>query len=88
MTREQQYEANKDRVIQWVRDTVALMVDNEAAVQIKVVRGQHNVVFEVDCDEADKRHLVGRDGRASEAIRNVLNVICKKTRIKYGFDVV
>lgn len=78
---------NRDRIIQFVQDTVRLLVDHEDAVSINVISGRNNVIFEVKCHETDVRHLIGKQGATVDSLRQLLNVACRKTGIKYTFEV-
>ena len=70
-----------------IETMVKAVVDQEDKVEVRRLVGHANVVFEVIVEDRDMAFAMGQNGRAVEAMRIVLNGMCKKLRIKYQFTI-
>lgn len=70
-----------DYVCDCLYEFVCSVVDNEDAVEVKPVAGSSSLVLEVFVTTRDMRFVTGQQGRTAEAIKTLLNAVCKKRKI-------
>lgn len=56
----------------WLRHTIRNLVDSPDVADVRVFSGEHSTAFEVTCDPADVRRLIGKKGSTADAIRLIL----------------
>lgn len=71
-----------------IKTMVRGVVDNEDRVDVTYVAGRACVVFEVVVDDSDMGFALGQNGRTVEAMRTIINGMCKKLEIKYTFTII
>jgi predicted RNA-binding protein YlqC (UPF0109 family) len=52
---------------------VKSLVDDPAAVEIKVIEGEKSTILELKVAEADVGKVIGKNGRIARAIRTILS---------------
>ena len=70
-----------------IKTMVCAVVDNEDRVEVRRLDGHANVMFEVIIEDRDMGFAMGQNGRTVEAMRTILNTLCKKLRLKYMFTI-
>jgi predicted RNA-binding protein YlqC (UPF0109 family) len=58
---------------------VKSLVDNPAAVEVKVVEGEKSTILELRTAAADIGKVIGKHGRIVKAIRTVLQAVASKS---------
>ena len=71
-----------------VETMVRAIVDHEDQVKINVVRGRHNVVYEVELHPEDIALSIGKEGQNAKAMRTILNAAARKLGVKYNLDII
>lgn len=66
---EKEYEVERDLVEYIVKS----LVDDPAAVEIKVIEGEKSTILELKVADADVGKVIGKNGRIARAIRTILS---------------
>lgn len=72
----------------WLRHTIRQLVDHPDAADVRVSAGHQAALFEVTAHPDDIRRLLGRRGRAADAIRDLLHRQGRKAGRNFQLQIV
>ena len=64
------------------------LVDHPEAVEVREVRGDRSIIFEVKVHSDDVGKLIGRKGRIIEALRTIFQAASAKQHMKSNIELV
>lgn len=64
------------------------LVDEPDDVRVNVVRGAQSIIYEVSAHPDDMRRVIGRKGRTADAIRELLNGLGGRVRLRYLLEII
>lgn len=67
---------------------IQAMVDDPGAVRVDLVSGGETTLVEVSCAQRDRRHLIGRQGRTADALRQILSTIAGRIGRRFVLQIV
>ena len=78
----------KERLKNIVIDTCMAIIDENHDVNVNVIGGQENILFEIHCKQEDVGLVIGRNGRNIEAIRTIVRSACRGAPIRTSVEVI
>jgi len=72
--------AKGDNLIEWLRTTLELLVDDPSSVRINEIEGEQARVYEVTVAKSDIGKVIGRSGKTADSVRWILYAIAGKER--------
>ena len=70
-----------------VKDIATALVDDEEAVNVHFVDGEHTVIIELTVGKPDVGKVIGRQGRIADAIRTIVGAAAAKTQKRYVLQI-
>ena len=62
------------------------LVDNKEAVEIKELKEENSVVFEVKVADSDMGRIIGKQGRLAKSIRTVMKAVAMKEQKRISVE--
>jgi predicted RNA-binding protein YlqC (UPF0109 family) len=63
------------------------LVDYPDQVQVRAIEGEKVTVFELRVHKSDLGQVIGRQGRAAQAIRTILGAVGMKLRKRFTLEI-
>lgn len=79
-----------EAIVEVLETMVCAIVDNEEAVEVTTVLAPSgtSLILEVRVAERDMSFVMGQQGRNAEAIKTIINAMCKKLRVAFMLNIV
>ena len=75
-------------VREFVEQVISELVDQPDKLVVKEIEGDKATVLEVEVASKDTAHVIGRQGRVINSMRDVVRAMSRKTRKKYMIEVI
>ncbi len=64
------------------------LVDHPDRVEVEEVDGAQTSIIELHVDEADLRHVIGKEGRTARAMRDIIYAASKKLGRRFHLEII